>query len=608
MRSKWALLCVLWFLSVSSSTAALENQLRHHPSPYLAMHSGDPVAWQDWGPEVVALAREQGKLLFISSGYFSCHWCHVMQRESYQNPAIAELLNSALIPVKLDRELHSALDAYLIDFMEKTQGHAGWPLNIFITPEGYPLIGLTYLPPEEFKEVLTRLTTQWLDEREKLRNLARRTHLKLLFNEQTETAAVDPMPTLVLRDRMRDQALAMADTLEGGFGDQNKFPMVPQLNALLTQQAAAPDPQIDSFLRLTLDKMASEGLRDHLAGGFYRYTVDPSWQIPHYEKMLYTQAQLAGVYLRAAEIFEGKGYARVARDTLEFVLRAMSDPQGGFVASFSAVDGAGEEGGVYLWTVDQLHQLLGEHDTALARRYWRMHDLSMLDGSYLPRRGETIAQIAETLDQDEAELGARIETIRQRLLQARAGRELPVDGKVLAGWNGLMLAVLSQAARRWSDDRLREAATRLRDYLKNQLWDGSALRRAVSKGKPIGRASLADYAYVAQGMAQYAELSGDPKDQTFVAVLLNLAWQRYYGEGGWRADDEPLLPGMAEQPAMQSGALAAPSAILIRLALRSDDPQLVEIAHGAIDRARARTQEEPFWYAGHFEAQLGVSD
>ncbi len=596
------MLRLLFLLMIASPVLALQNQLQAHPSPYLAMHGDDPVAWQDWGEEAVAQARDTGKLLFISSGYFSCHWCHVMQRESYRNPAIAELLNKHFIPVKLDRELHGALDAFLIDFVEKTQGQAGWPLNVFLTPEGYPLIGATYLPPERFSELLTRLNKVWTDERARMRNLARRTLLQLMLNQVRVDVA--PQSASVLRQSMLAKTLELADLMEGGFGDQSRFPMAPQLMVLLDLLADRPEPQLAEFLSLTLDNLADGGMRDHLAGGFFRYTVDPSWQIPHFEKMLYTQAQLVEVYLRAADVLGRPDYAEVARDTLRFVAQSMAGPQGGFIASFSAVDSQGEEGGVYLWTIDEVHALLGEADTALARRYWKMLDIPALDGGYLPRRGESPEQIAAAIGETPEQVRDRLQSIRLKLLTARQRRDLPADHKELAGWNGLMLAAFAQAAQRWNDPLFRQAAERVRNFLRDRLWDGKGLRRALDGQRELGKASLEDYAYVAYGMAKYAELSGDPVDRTFVAALLNLAWQRYHGPGGWRMDDQPLIPGMNEQAAMLEGALPAPSAVLIRLAAESDSPELVAKALAAAAEGRPLAQGEPFWYAGHHAALL----
>ena len=594
--------CLLLALVLVAPAIALENQLRDHPSPYLAMHGDDPVAWQDWGPEAVALARGEGKLLFISSGYFSCHWCHVMQRESYRDEKIAALLNEHFVPVKLDRELHGALDAFLIDYVEKTQGHAGWPLNVFLTPEGYPLIGTTYLPAERFRDLLVRLHSTWLEENGRMRNLARRTLLQLMQDEAG--VQVEPLPVAALQDALFVEAMGIADVMEGGFGDQNKFPMAPQLLALLELQATAPRPQLAEFLVLTLDRMADGGLRDHLAGGFFRYTVDPSWQVPHFEKMLYTQALLSEVYLRAAALFGRADYAAVARDTLGFVVREMAGPHGGCVASFSAVDGAGREGGVYLWTVDQLHALLGEQDTALARRYWQMTDIPSIDGGHLPRQGDSVEEIAEATGRSVADITRRLGSVRERLLVARKNRMLPVDDKELAGWNGLMLAAFSRAALAWDDPGFRAAATRVRDFLREQMWDGRELRRALAGSRELGKASLEDYAYAAYGMAAYADLSGDPADRAFVATLLDSAWQRYHGPGGWRMDDHPLIPGMGERAAMLEGALPAPSALLVRVAIRSDDPDLVERALTAAELGRRATQQQPFWYAGHHAVLL----
>ena len=603
------ILRLLLSLALVAPTAALENRLVDHPSPYLAMHGQDPVAWQDWGEDAVAHAREAEKLLFVSSGYFSCHWCHVMQRESYQDPEIAALLNRHFVPVKLDRELHGALDAYLIDYVRQTTGQAGWPLNVFLTPEGYPLIGATYLRPQRFRELLVRLNRVWAEERDRMRSLARRTQSELRGRGRGGTVA--PVSSAQLRRALLGQALEFANLLEGGFGDQSRFPMAPQLLALLELQAASPDPRLAEFLQLTLDNMASQGLRDHLGGGFFRYTVDPGWQVPHFEKMLYTQALLSEVYRLAADLFGRQDYAEVARDTLQFVAREMRGPQGGFIASFSAIDGAGEEGGVYLWSDDQLRAVLGDVETALARRHWGLQDISPFDTGYLPRRGESVASIAAALERDPDTLSQQLDQIHRKLLTARAARVLPVDDKELGGWNGLMLAAFSNAARRWGDPVFHAAARDVREFLRGRLWDGRALHRAVAidacgESRPLGRASLADYAYVAYGIAEYARLSGDKSDRDFLTELLTVAWQRFHGPSGWRMDDESLIPAMTEGPAMRDGALPAPSGLLIRLALASDSTELVGKAKAAAEQGRGRAQAEPLWYVGHYAALLAA--
>lgn len=590
----------LLLLLLSSPAAALQNQLQDHASPYLAMHGGDPVAWQDWGAAALELARKEDKLLFISSGYFSCHWCHVMQQESYQNNHIAKLLNEHYIPVKLDRELHPALDAYLIDYLETTQGHAGWPLNIFLTPEGYPLIGATYLPTERFGKVLQHMQGAWDKERSKTRNLARRALLKVLA--QQHSVDIESVPAQTLRQQLIRQALTIADQMEGGFGEENKFPMEPQLLALLQARGNKPHKALDSWMQLTLNHMASQGLRDQLGGGFYRYTVDPSWQTPHYEKMLYNQAQLSRIYLLAGKLYQHDHYLAVARDTLDFALREMRGPQGGLIASFSAIDEAGNEGGVYLWQRDQLEKILCDAHLALARRYWGLS--GMTEYGYLPRQVESIDQIAQDLGLDATDLADRVERIRQRLLSVRAKRKLPADNKELAAWNGLMISALAIAAGQLEEPRYRAAAESLRDFIQHHLWQGDELWRARQGDKPVGAASLADYVYVAEGMHYLAALTRDAKDAEWRDQLIKAAWRKHYGEHGWRSVEQALLPGMGEQAAQSDGALFSAPAMLIRLSLISWDPAIKGKAADAIRLSRRKAQQEPFWYASHVMALL----
>ncbi len=312
-------LLTLLLLLLPGLSPALTNQLIEHPSPYLAMHGDDPVQWQEWGEEALERARKENKLLFISSGYFACHWCHVMQRESYRNPQVAAFLNRHFIPVKVDRELQPALDAHLIEFVRRTRGHAGWPLNVFLTPAGYPLYGLTYSPKAQFSALLLRLEGAWDKQPEQLTEMARRAALEM---EESKPASADGgvIDSRKLQQGLVTMALAMGDDLVGGFGAQNRFPMAPQWLVLLDVQASSKDEDLQALAQLTLDQMANLGLRDHLQGGFFRYTVDPAWQTPHFEKMLYTQALLSRLYIRAAHLFDRPDYLQVAADTLDFTL------------------------------------------------------------------------------------------------------------------------------------------------------------------------------------------------------------------------------------------------------------------------------------------------
>lgn len=600
-------LFLLLFLLLAAPLQALQNELTGHPSPYLAQHGKDPVHWQEWSAEIMELAKKEDKLLFISSGYFACHWCHVMQRESFNNEQIAAVLNNYFIPIKIDRELEPALDAHLIDFVQRTQGQAGWPLNVFITPEGYPLIGTTYAPSENFLLVLRRLQQSWVDERDALRDLARRGLLALIQARKPENQPDQVYSVSDLRMALLKSALQLGDELLGGFGQANRFPMSPQLDALLEVQSRIQDARLSEFLVLTLDQMANNGMRDHLGGGFFRYTVDPDWQIPHYEKMLYTQALLARLYMTAANVLDQKKYLAVAEDTLKFVIKNMRGIQGGYVASFSAVDDKDVEGGYYLWSSAELNELLTPELLVLASKYWQLDGVK--DGTehaVLPRGGISMEQVAEKAGLDRNQVEKDLELARSQLLAARSKRGLPIDDKELAGWNGLLLSALSIGASTFNNNEFFLAAKALRNFLVNQLWDGTRLVRARKGGRPIGEASLEDYAYVAEGLAKWALVSKNETDAELSRSLIKLAWKRYYSEDGWRSSDQAVLPGMPMDKAQEDGALPSPAALIIALSLNSGDAALVERAEGVAKDVLARIQDNPFWYASHVSALNGV--
>ena len=599
VRSRLPLLFLL--LSLLPSAWALQNQLKGHASPYLAMHGDDPVAWQDWDPSILKLAQQQDKLIFISSGYFSCHWCHVMQRESYRNPEIAAFLNEHFIPVKVDRELNPALDAYLIDYLERTQGRAGWPLNLFLTPEGYPLLGSSYLAPDRFLTVLTQLDETWKKQRSDIRDLARQALLELTADRPQHPRQT--LSTDELQQRFLREALAYGDPMEGGFGEQNKFPMAPQLDALLQIRATHPGADLDKLLRLTLDQMAHQGMRDQLGGGFFRYTVDPSWQVPHFEKMLYTQALLARVYLLAGELYRDREYLDVARDTLDFVLREMRGPQGMYIASFSAVDQTGKEGAYYLWSAQELTQLLGGPGAKLVQRHWAMLGPQSLDGGHLPRRGETVAQIAASLGEEPGAVARWFAIVRARLLKHRAARSLPPDTKELAGWNGILLGTLALAGRQLQMPAYLDEARRLALRIKGQLWHDGDLWRARAGDRPVGRASLADYAYLADGLGILLKVSDVPELETWRKQLVETAWQRFHDKRGWRTAETPPLPGMGAARAIRDGALPAAPALLIKAGLESSDAALAAEAAGALQQAMGELADEPFWYPSYLSPQ-----
>ena len=595
MRFPLLLSLLLTLLPLQAATP-LRNQLGNHPSPYLAMHGDDPVQWQAWGPAVLARAQAENKLIFVSSGYFACHWCHVMQRESYRNPEVAALLNAHFIPVKVDRELQPALDAHLIAFVERTRGSAGWPLNVFLTPQGYPLVGLTYSRPKPFIGLLNRLQRLWREDGEKLAETARRAALALA-RKKWEPPPADSVDPGRLRDRLVATALSLGDEMEGGFGRQNRFPMAPQWSVLLDLLEQADNPELRAFAGLTLGQMADQGLRDHLGGGFFRYTVDPGWQIPHFEKMLYTQALLARLYLQAARVLGQPRYRQVARDTLDFALRELRGKGGGFIASLSAVDPSGEEGGGYLWREGELRAVLDPDELAFARRRWQLQGASANDGGYLPLAGESLERIGRETGQSLAQLRALQQRVREKLLQARAPRSHPRDTKQLAAWNGLMLSALVEGARVLGDARYRQAASALGTFLTTRLWDGKNLYRARAPEGPIGTAALEDYVYVATGLHDLARLTGSPAARGLALRLAREAWRTFYRDGGWQKTAQLLIPGLETERAISDGPLPSPPAMLIDLSLQLGDPSLARQAREAAQAAASRLLENPFWYA-----------
>ncbi len=602
----------------------LRNELAGSSSPYLAMHAHDPVHWQHWGPRAFAIARRENKLLYVSSGYFACHWCHVMQRQNFLNPSIAALINKYFIPVIIDRELNPALDARLINFVEHTRGQAGWPLNVFITPEGYPLIGVVYLPPAQFKPLLSRLGERWAGGGPALKQLAKSVTAELTRQAASTTSNHSPavVPIGPVEVAQRTQALqqaflkrsfVLADEFEGGFGAQNKFPMVPQLDALLTLYQRDHDARVGKFLRLTLDHMASGGLHDQLGGGFFRYTIDPGWQTPHFEKMLYENALLARLYLRAGKIFAHPGYTGVGEQTLNFILATFGTGAQGMGASLSAVDSKGVDGGYYLWQKATLRRLLNPDTFRVAEQAWGLDAPPALEAGYILDTVRNTAQVATRLSWSRQRVRTLLTQARATLLAARAHRHAPRDDKRLAAWNALTLSALVTGARDGTTlatrTRYRAAAQRLRNFIVHRLWNGRQLKRAFDLARPhrgLGDASLEDYAYVAAALYDWGVFSGQNTNLALARTIAHHAWQEFHGAQGWRLDTSTLFHYDQGQAVIADGPMPSPSAVLCRTSLalgrRLGDRTLIDEARTALLTHLNRIEAEPFWHATRIEA------
>lgn len=552
---------LLMVLLLVAAPCVAQSPLQGHYSPYLAMHADDAVQWQLWGEEVLERAAREQKLIFISSGYFSCHWCHVIQRESFQHESIAALLNSGFIPVIVDRELNPELDAHLLEFVEKTRGVAGWPLNVFLTPQGNPLLGSGYLPAEEFLAAIKRLQVRWENDGAGLSRMAAEA-------AETLQRQLPEAPTLsrsemsgALQQALLDALFSQADLLAGGIGDGAKFPRVPLLQALL---ALPTEPELDDYLQLTLEQIARQGLHDHIGGGFFRYTSDPAWQQPHFEKMLYDNAQLAALYFDAARRLGNERWRTMGRETLDAVLRDFAHPQGGFVSSLSAQDTHGVEGGYYLWEREHIVSLLPLAERRLFDRAWRLQQGDDWSG-LLPIMALDAAALAAELRLSLGEAAEWQRKIGRTLLQQRLTRSLPRDEKRLAGWNGLLLSAIARGVEMADveSERYRQKGVALQHYL-GSLWDGEQLwRLRDSDGMGRVAATLEDYAYVAQGLFDWSTAVEDEEARRLASRLTGQAFYRFFREGGWEVRDATAL--QAPRRLLADGALPSPGVVVARL-------------------------------------------
>ena len=555
----------LW-VSVAYAQTPLVNQLAQHASPYLAIHGQDPVAWQEWNAETIARAQRENKLLYVSVGYFACHWCHVMQRESYKNPAIAALLNQHFIPVKVDRELNNGLDDTLQLFSERLNGAGGWPLNAFVTPEGYPSFVVLYAPPEQFRALLQKLSGRWEADSQAIRRLAQQAAPPVATPPLAEP--LTPARTTAATQHFLSSVWQEADSLQGGFGQTIKFPLVPQLRMLLEIQAQKPDAKLASFLRLTLDQMASRGLRDHVGGGFFRYTTDPGWDTPHFEKMLYDNAQLAQVYLQAAEVLHQPAYRAIAASTLDFMQHTLQAPSGGFYTSTSAVDKQGREGAVYLWEPQELKTRLTAEQYAAVAKVWRLDQPRPFEYGYLPAEYTSPSERERVL----------LSQAHATLLRARKSRALPLDTKMNAGLNGLALSAFSRG--QLLSPAYRAQATRLRNFLETDLVQGDRLLKARTSRQVLAGAELEDYAYVVQGLLDYADVNSDMKARALALKLARTAWSLFWSPTGWKREAQSLLATLPSDPVIADGALASPSEVLNLASLRLGDAVLLQKVKG----------------------------
>jgi uncharacterized protein YyaL (SSP411 family) len=562
------------------------------------MHANDPVDWQVWEETVLDQAQDQNKLIYISVGYFSCHWCHVMQRQSYSDSGIAELLNQGYIPVKVDRELRPELDRRLINFVSETRGAAGWPLNVFLTPDGYPVLGFTYLPKAEFNKVLVQLQQRWQTHGDEIAFAAKAFFIELQDRDAgIADSAMKNWPTDTLAQAFIAQVMSIADQLQGGFGDTSKFPQLPQLSSLMNLNELRLDsPGLDSpglegsdeaekFIHLSLRAMADANLIDHINGGFFRYTIDPDWQTPHYEKMLYDNAQMVLLYLGAESLWPDRGYRAIAEDTLQFIQSQMLHPEGGYVSSLSAVDVNSLEGGGYQWTRQQLAQTLSDEDFKYLQGIWQLDQVDSPDTEFLAKPLIGPGASGEAM---------RNSKIRLQL-QAVEKPVMPVDDKRLASWNALMLQALVAAAS--FDEHYLGAASRQFDFMSETFLENGNLFRFAGNAT-LAETTFEDYAFVSLAFLQYGQAFEQPQAIRLADHLATLAYQRYFDNDRWHLTNRSLIPGDPGMWVIQDTVLPSALTAWLSVVMRSPgiDPKIQQKGNEILHRVSQSMVDTPYYY------------
>jgi uncharacterized protein YyaL (SSP411 family)/aryl-alcohol dehydrogenase-like predicted oxidoreductase len=578
------------------------NRLAQSTSPYLLQHAHNPVDWYPWGEEALRRAKAEDKPILLSIGYSACHWCHVMERESFEDARIAGLMNDSFVPIKVDREERPDLDdIYMAATLAMNQGQGGWPMTVFLTPEQEPFFAGTYFPPEDrhgrpgFATVLTRIAELWKTERPQLREQAAELAAHLRANARTA-----PGPSLG-DEQLRSGLQQLTDDFDrrfGGFGRAPKFPPSAALSFLLRAHRRFGDERALEMAGKTLEEMARGGMYDQVGGGFHRYSVDERWLVPHFEKMLYDNAQLARVYLEGFQATGDPFFRRVAIEVLDYVLREMTDPQGGFYSATDA-DSEGEEGRFFVWTPDEIEQVLGAEDARLFSAYYDISHPGNWEGHSIPNTSRTGPRLAPSLGLSEDELERRVAAARGRVYEARLRRVPPArDDKVLTAWNGLMIGAMAEGYRVLGDPRYLEAATRAASFALSTLArpDGRLLR-TWRAGQAHLDAYLEDYAYLGDALVDLYEAGAPERILREAERLAALLREDFAAEdGGFFSTahgHEPLLLRHREgHDGATPSANAVAARLLARLSYHLGDPSWREQAVGAIrayGRAVARS-------------------
>jgi uncharacterized protein YyaL (SSP411 family) len=582
----------------------MANHLASETSPYLLQHKDNPVDWYPWGPEALGRAKAEQKPVFLSIGYSACHWCHVMEHESFENPRIARLLNESFIPIKVDREERPDLDQIYMNAVQMMTGRGGWPMSVFLTPDLQPFYGGTYWPETSrggmpgFDQILQAVGAAWRDRRPELAMQAAEL-TKHLTTTQIPAPTNSDLPEQLLHSAAAELSRSY-DPHHGGFGGAPKFPHPMDLR--LSLRVWRRGSRNDSLLRIvttTLDKMAAGGIYDHLGGAFHRYSVDERWLVPHFEKMLYDNALLASCYVDGFLATGNAQYARVARETLDYLLRDMTDPAGGIYSTEDA-DSEGEEGKFYVWTPAEVEAVLGPETAKTFCYVYDVSEAGNFERSNILNLPKTIQQCAKLKQLDPDRLRADLAAWRAKLLAARDKRVRPGrDDKVLVSWNGLAIDALAHAAGALDEPRYLAAATAAANFILTKMRrpDGRLLH--VWRGEAKLDAYLDDYACLANGLISLYEAGFDERyiDESVGLADIMLAHFADPGDGGFffTADDHEAL--VARQKDWQDSSTPSGNAMaataLLRLGKLTGRRDYTDAAVGTLQAAAGLMERFP---------------
>ena len=555
------------------------NRLAKEHSPYLLQHKDNPVDWYPWGAEAFERASREDRPIFLSIGYSTCHWCHVMEHESFESRQVAEVLNRHFVPIKVDREERPDVDRVYMTFVQATTGSGGWPMSVWLTPSLQPFYGGTYFPPSSkwgrpgFIDILKEIARAWEEDRARIETSAESITERL--RELGRDSGGRPVPEPGVLDEGVRQFATAFDARRGGFGDAPKFPRPSELLFLLREHARTGSTNARDMVLVTLRAMALGGMRDHVGGGFHRYSVDGNWRVPHFEKMLYDQAQLVLAYLEAAQATGDPFFAAVAEDTLAYVQRDLTDEAGGFysaedadsVPPEQAADSAPHkmEGAFYIWRDEEIGEILGEEADVFRIRYGILPDgnapfdpQNEFVHKNLLYTARGIDEVMSATAKTRAEVEAALARARAKLHERRSTRPRPhLDDKVLTAWNGLMIAAFARAARvlgaELKVDPYIDAARRAALFIWKQLWipETRTLLRRYRKGDAAVEGYAEDYAYLIFGLLELFQADGDPRWLEWALMLQRRQDELFADpvEGGWFSTtglDETVLLRLKE--------------------------------------------------------------